>query len=177
MPPPPPDNHVQVVLHRGDVSDFYLELPVSVVVDLVLKPLKFLRYLGWSVLGVSGDLLDARGLAVDLESTDLTAKSTYWYCRQETTGHFLCYTLLMSSLTDLSPDDLLKFAIDTEVIKLRSAYSCSSARITTFRQDLERRDMLCIFTGLRISLVGMHIIPHSRGDEVCLLSLLPCHRS
>ena len=33
------------------------------------------------------------------------------------------------------------------------------------------RDMCCVFTGVTKTLVGMHIIPHSRGDEVCLLSL------
>ena len=85
-----PDNHVQLILHG---SDLYLEVPIAVVVDLVLKPFKFLRYLGWSILGISGDLLDAQGVAVDLESTDLIPKHTFWYHYQET-GHLVHYVLL-----------------------------------------------------------------------------------
>ncbi|KAF8529772.1 hypothetical protein BU17DRAFT_60537 [Hysterangium stoloniferum] len=120
--PPPPDTHVHLVLHRGKKSDFYLEIPVSVVADIVLKPFKFLRYLGWSVLGVGGDLLDGEDMAVDLESTELIARSTYRYRRRGDT------------------DDPFEFAIDLEVIKQRSGYSCSSARNAIFRQSLETRD-------------------------------------
>ena len=89
-----PDNHVRLVLHRGD--NIYLEVPIAIVTDLVLKPFKFLRYLGWSILGVSGDLLDAQDVAVDLESTDLIPKRTYWYHYQET-GHLVYQILLTSS--------------------------------------------------------------------------------
>ena len=86
-----PDNHVWLVLHRGD--NIYLEVPTAVVTDLVLKPFKFLRYLGWSVLGVSGDLRDAQDVAVDLESTELIPKHTFWYHHQET-GPLVHYIIL-----------------------------------------------------------------------------------
>ena len=88
------DNHVRLVLHRN--SDLYLEVPIAVVVDLVLKPFKFLRYLGWSILGISGDLQDTQGVAVDLEGTELIPKSTYLYCYQDT-GHLVHYIIFTLS--------------------------------------------------------------------------------
>ena len=88
------DDHVRLVLHRS--SDLYLEVPIAVVVDLVLKPFKFLQYLGWSILGIPGDLQDVQGVAVDLESTELIPNSTYRYCYQDT-GHLVHYILLTLS--------------------------------------------------------------------------------
>ena len=85
------DNHVWLVLHRN--SDLYLEAPITIVVDLVLKPFKFLRYLGWSILGIPGDLQDVQGVTVDLESTELIPKSTYHYCYHDT-GHPVNYISL-----------------------------------------------------------------------------------
>ena len=88
------DNHVRLVLHCG--SDLYLEVPIAVVENLVLKPFKFLRYLGWSILGIPGDLLDTQGVAVDLESTELIPKSTYRY-RYRDTGHLVHYIIFTLS--------------------------------------------------------------------------------
>jgi hypothetical protein len=76
----PPQTHVHLILHTNeDGKDFYLEIPISVVSSLVVKPLKYLRYLGWCVLGRGGGLKYGDGSDVDLEAAELMEGGTYRY--------------------------------------------------------------------------------------------------
>jgi hypothetical protein len=75
----PPQSHVHLILHTNEDENFYLEIPISVVSSLVVKPLKYLRYLGWCVLGREGGLKYGDGGDVDLEAAELEEGGTYRY--------------------------------------------------------------------------------------------------
>lgn len=149
----PPIGYVHLVLypqqpnaHPG--SEFYLEIPVSFIEGHFRSHLKFLSYLGWCILGIHGNLLDNQRQQVNCDG-QLQDRGTYYYSVKET-------------------DDLFKYAVDVEAVKVGSEYksSDSSQRDPDFRKLLFLRDGGCIFTCSNdISVVGMHIIPHSKGDE------------
>lgn len=113
---------------------------------LCLNPRKYLRYLGWCVLGVEGNLGDERGVEVALHG-QLTDQGVYVYLIP-------------------SDENPLAHAVDVEVIKQRSV---SSSETTTTPQDFQskllERDGYCVWTGLPG--IGMHIIPFWRGTEAC----------
>ncbi|HEV7736905.1 MAG TPA: hypothetical protein VGO47_05975 [Chlamydiales bacterium] len=50
--PTPPPTHVHLILsQRQGGGESYLEIPIAVVMKLVVRPLKYLRFLGWCVMG------------------------------------------------------------------------------------------------------------------------------
>jgi hypothetical protein len=68
--------HVHLVLF--ELQHFYLEIPVDIIDKLCLKPLKYLRYLGWCVLGAEGTLKDGNQNEVNLDD-DLVDQAVYHY--------------------------------------------------------------------------------------------------
>jgi len=57
-----PQGHVGLVLLQNGNSTFYLEIPLNIINGLCLRPRKYLRFLGWCILGVEGVLaLQAAG--------------------------------------------------------------------------------------------------------------------
>jgi hypothetical protein len=51
--PPPESIHLILLKFRRENEDpFYLEIPIHVVITVCISPRKYLRYLGWCVLGV-----------------------------------------------------------------------------------------------------------------------------
>jgi hypothetical protein len=87
--------HVRLIL-LGGADPFYLEIPIAVINPLCLKPLKYLVFLGWCILGVDGVLADVDG--GDEIDTDelLDAGETYFYVTNinEATGGFFKMLLL-----------------------------------------------------------------------------------
>ncbi|KIJ50353.1 hypothetical protein M422DRAFT_204264, partial [Sphaerobolus stellatus SS14] len=143
----PRQGYVWLVLFKRVPENFYLEVPIEVISQNCLKPLKYLRYLGWCILAREGTLKDAWGQAVDLNGT-LSSDGKYFY--------------------DLEDDtNILEYAVDLEVIKQRSSVpSESSATRTGFRDLLSVRDPRCVFTyGGLAGCTAAHIIPYRRGDE------------
>ena len=72
------------------------------------------------------------------------------------------------------PNVLLAHAVDLEVIKQRSHGPSESTSIESreeFRTRILARDGFCVWTGFEMP-VAMHIIPHRRGDEVCMFTVL-----
>ncbi|KAI0284685.1 hypothetical protein BGY98DRAFT_529582 [Russula aff. rugulosa BPL654] len=138
----PPSGFIHLILMSQE-DPFYLEIPSAIVATVCLKPRKYLRYLGWCVLGVIGDVSDEQGNVIALDG-ELVDQGVYHY---------------------IVPDqNVLAHAVDPEVIRSRSQISSE----TTTREDLGtkllERDGICVWTGMPG--VGMHIIPHGRGDEV-----------
>jgi hypothetical protein len=149
FPPKPQTGFIQLILISQEGKDpFYLEIPMEIVTSVSLSPLKYLRYVGWCVLGVVGDLVDEAGDMVELNS-EAVDQGVYQY--------------------NVPGENILAHAVDVEVIKQRSQVpSETTATREEFRNKLFKRDGCCVWTGVRKG-VGMHIIPFSRGDEACLL--------
>ncbi len=146
--PTPQPGFVHLVLR--DI--FYLEIPIQIVSSLCLKPLKYLRYVGWSVMGVMGELKDHQGNPVDLDGT-LPDQSVYEY---KTLGP-------IDRACVVRPDHIKK--------RSSTAFSEYTPRRANFRQEVLDRDGRCVWTGVGLG-NAMHILPHRLGDNVCFLSLL-----
>lgn len=88
-----------------------------------------------------------------------------WQEMQAVTHVFGVLSLLLRNLDPLWFDD----AMDD-----RSSYaSTDSYRQADFRQNIINRDRVCVMTSQPVhSCQACHIIPHSRGDEVCSEYLL-----
>lgn len=140
----PPSGFIHLVLLSQE-APFYLEIPIAIVATVCLSPRKYLRYLGWCVLGVVGVLTDEQENEIVLDG-ELLDQGVYRY---------------------LVPDqNVLAHAVDLEVIKQRSQVPSESTRTREdFCTKVLKRDGCCVWTGG--DGVGMHIIPYARGDEVC----------
>ena len=163
VPPLPLAGHVHLVLFES--QHFYLEIPVNIISNLCLKPLKYLRYLGWCVLGVEGTLEDAHQDQVDLEG-DIVDQHVYKYKLPLDQQGFSLPSIMKSGADNYL--EILLHAVDLEVIKQRTNVPSETTRTREeFRTNLVERDgECCVWTG-QSSSVGMHIIPFKRGDEAC----------
>ncbi|KIJ57378.1 hypothetical protein M422DRAFT_238971 [Sphaerobolus stellatus SS14] len=146
--PLPLPNHVHLVLHTdsSNTNQFYLDIPIPAINAHCLRPFKYLRYLGWAILGVEGSLKPLGGTEpIDMDGPGpIPSNSTYFY----TIPH------------------ALQLAVDVAVIKLRSSLppSASSNTRIGWRDAVAERDGTCIFTS-RETFEAAHIIPFVRGDE------------
>ena len=70
--------HIHLVLsHSAD--DFYLEIPIAVVQSNSVHPIKYLRFLGWCIIGILGTVKTDRE-GVDIVDTALLQdRGTYFY--------------------------------------------------------------------------------------------------
>ncbi|KAJ7712939.1 hypothetical protein B0H16DRAFT_1899737 [Mycena metata] len=140
-----------ILSHSND--DFYLEIPISVVQSNSVRPIKYLRFLGWCIIGILGAVKTDRE-GVDIGNTaPLQHQGTYFYVYKAA-----------------NDDAALKYAVDLDVIKARSQISGSDSsfktRSATFKGSLLNRDASCIFTDVPpLFCEGTHIIPFHKGDE------------
>ncbi|KAF8713536.1 hypothetical protein AX14_012944 [Amanita brunnescens Koide BX004] len=144
-----PRGHVGLVLLQNGNSSFYLEIPLNTINGLCLRPRKYLRFLGWCILGVEGVLaLQAGGDGIS-DNGDLTNRRGVY--------HYV-------------PTAALDFAriVDLQVIKLRTNVPSETTQTRDdFRHRLLRRDARCVWTGIEPDYggVGLHIIPYKQGPE------------
>lgn len=78
--PTPLEGHAHLVLFEKQPDSFYLEIPLCVIRDVCRHPPKYLRYLGWCILGVEGSLQDGQGHEVNLNH-GLVDRGIYHYYR------------------------------------------------------------------------------------------------
>jgi hypothetical protein len=81
----PPSGYIHLVLLSQENNPFYLEVPTAIVATVCLSPRKYLRYLGWCVLGVIGVLNDERGNEIALDG-ELVDQGVYHYIVQGQNG-------------------------------------------------------------------------------------------
>ncbi|KAK0469104.1 uncharacterized protein EV420DRAFT_8520 [Desarmillaria tabescens] len=142
-PVPPPD-FVHLILVPQE-HPFYLEIPRQIATTVCLYPLKYLRYIGWCVLGVVGNLVDENGNAVKLNG-ELVDRAVYQY--------------------NIPGGNTLAHAVDIEVIRTQTHDTASETTSTRedFCERLLQRDHCCVWTGVSFG-EGMHIIPFRRGSS------------
>ncbi|KAJ6473663.1 hypothetical protein C8R45DRAFT_874131 [Mycena sanguinolenta] len=144
--------HIHLILSHS-TDDFYLEIPITVVQSNSVHPIKYLRFLGWCIMGILGTVKSDRAAADLADNALLQNQAVYFY------------------VYDASDDDAaLRYAVDLDVIKARSHISASDssikARGTAFKTSLIGRDASCIFTNKPpLFCEGTHIIPFHKGDE------------
>ena len=85
--PTVPDGHVRLVLFERQPDPFYLEIPLRIIREVCCRPPKYLRYLGWCILGGEGLLEDQQGNQVDLTG-ELVDQGIYHY-RMPVQGYVL----------------------------------------------------------------------------------------
>jgi hypothetical protein len=93
--PIPEDGHVRLILLDEENSSFYLDIPLQIIKSLCLKPLKYLLFLGWCILGVEGMLArerDGDGVGTD---GNLNEHEIYYYVAPEGAGMFSLRTSLL----------------------------------------------------------------------------------
>jgi hypothetical protein len=78
------EGHVALVLlpveRNLDGSNFYLEIPIDIINSLCLKPRKYLRFLGWCILGNTGKLSFERGgEEIDNPEGGVQDREVYYY--------------------------------------------------------------------------------------------------
>ena len=173
MPSPSSDvprDHVALVLLEDEGSQFYLQIPLTIIRAVCLKPLKYLLYLGWCILGAEGVLSLQRDDPDEIDTDeDEVGGEIYHYVAAEDLGTFLSLSYVhaghLQHVIYLSTEDLNQ-VVDLDVIKVRTdAPSESSATRDNFHDDLEERDVRCVWTGSKL-VDGLHIIPFKRGSEV-----------
>lgn len=168
----PRPGHVQLFLPTptSAKTPVYLEIPNSIIDSLCLRPRKYLRYLGWSILGRQGTLKTEDDGDIEMDKP-LHGIDRYFYVLPEVDE---CETSFFFNLESNNGNNLDCFAnaVDLEVIKQRSQRTATETR-ATFKDDLLERDQFCIFTGTSSLLCqGCHIIPHARGSEVQFLNFV-----
>ncbi|KAJ7642551.1 hypothetical protein B0H17DRAFT_1104996 [Mycena rosella] len=156
--------HIHLILSHS-TDDFYLEIPIAVVRSNSVRPVKYLRFLGWCIIGILGTVKSDR-TGVDMVNTALLQdRGTYFY------------------VYDASDDDAaLRYAVDPDVIKARSHTSASDSsirvRAAALKNSLLKRDASCIFTNKPpLFCEGAHIIPFHKGDEWFDLIVTNCPAS
>ena len=86
-----PEGHVALVLLRDEETDapFYLQIPLDIINVLCLRPLKYLHFLGWCILGAEGRLaLELNGDGIDTDG-DPVDREIYYYVPTANLGLFL----------------------------------------------------------------------------------------
>ncbi|KAJ6482903.1 hypothetical protein C8R47DRAFT_1133084 [Mycena vitilis] len=127
-----------------ELDGLLLEIPVDDALLLCLFPVKYLRYLGYCILGVDGHIALAFDGDEIGEEDDLSA-GVYYFVRD-------------------SEEDVLEHAIDPEAMTLGRASETTNTR-ANFREIVAERDVACVFTDTdEESCRGIHIVPFSKGD-------------
>jgi hypothetical protein len=80
-----PSGFIHLILLSQE-DPLYLEIPTAIVKEVCLKPRKYLRYLGWCILGVIGDVSDEQGTSLRWMASWLIRASTTTLCQIKTSS-------------------------------------------------------------------------------------------
>ena len=82
-----PNDHLALTLLEDNRSVFYLQIPLDTIHALCLKPLKYLLFLGWCILGAEG-ILRVGDNEIDTDE-DAVGGEIYQYIPAAPLGTFL----------------------------------------------------------------------------------------
>ncbi|KAI0286045.1 hypothetical protein BGY98DRAFT_1092842 [Russula aff. rugulosa BPL654] len=151
----PQEGNIQLIVVRPlDGSPaLYLEIPIAHLASLCIRPRKYLRYLGWCIMGVEGRVArDSPQPVNDIKDEgELESGSVYSYQIPE------------------GSDQLLEHAVNMDAFNARSTSSGNSLPsqvaqdLQLFRRSLEERDVCCIMTAFP-EYTASHIIPYAHEN-------------
>ena len=72
--------YVHLILYTDQETgqDLYLRIPLDVIKELNIRPVKYLRYLGWCILGGLGKLTNGKDIHNDSDDLELNGKRYYY---------------------------------------------------------------------------------------------------
>jgi hypothetical protein len=70
--------HIHLILSHS-TDDFYLKIPISVVQSNSIRPIKYLRFLGWCIMGILGTVKSDRAGAGLADNALLQNQAIYYY--------------------------------------------------------------------------------------------------
>ena len=157
----------------------FLSIPLSDVLRLSIRPLKWLRYVMFSICGARGELSTGpEGPVVDYETTALVDDRIYYYI---TSGKVSCCTRDGCSPRHIPVSPELCHFIDYQGLNDRvttTTHSDQSSGCTEFRDRiLERDGSTCVVTHEVVEgCDAAHLIPGSKTDEVAFM-IIQCGSS
>ncbi|TFK53010.1 hypothetical protein OE88DRAFT_1724742 [Heliocybe sulcata] len=133
-----------VSLHLGTIGSVYLYIPIDIITRLCLRPIKYLKYLGWAILDLEG-VIHSGGEVVE-DDAQLIPGGSYVY--------------VVEDLASATP-------VNVKVANKRTESQTRTSPREAFRTTLEHRDPVCIFTRTpsAFGLEAVHIVPFARGEE------------
>ncbi len=175
----PEQGNIQLILWHEDLESsdqpeandrpavLYLDIPIRVIMQLCHRPRKYLRYLGWCILGGAGHVIPDDGPPDDIgQEGELDDGGVYRYIKHipgsSNSTPPIAYPFL--SYNNTNP---LACAVDPEVNEQdskRPSQSGTSITRRDFREGLLERDGGCVFS--RMEGEAMHFIPLALGDDV-----------
>jgi hypothetical protein len=163
MNAPPKPNKVRLLLPFNDRNMAALSISLAECTTFAVRPLKWLRFLGFAIYGCEGSLSTSKaGPVIDDYTGEVEARSYYFI----PDGKLDCYALrsLLTLLTFSGEPRL----IDIDAIDDRTSDASDlSERRADFRQRVIDRDGTCVITGdYAVNCTACHILPHSKGDNV-----------
>ncbi|KAF8201370.1 hypothetical protein K438DRAFT_2015687 [Mycena galopus ATCC 62051] len=128
-----------------ELDGLYLDVPVDVAASLCLHPVKYLRFLGYCILGVDGTIAREDFDGEVLSDGDFLGEGVYYFVRE-------------------GEEDVLEHAVDPEALTYSHASENTDTR-EDFRSLVAERDVACTFTNMNEeSCRGIHIVPFSKDD-------------
>ena len=167
---------VNVYLHIEDRQVLALSIPFSDIERLSVRPVKWLRFVTFAICGVRGDLSAMlNGPPVDYDSISLDHIAEAYYYTPE--GNIFTDPIFVASLIYAPIGDY--HLIDHTAMNDRITSSKQTPRSSRFRHDVVARDgPACVFTGCLASVCdAAHLLPKSKGDEVCVRRPRHCSMS
>jgi hypothetical protein len=170
----PQEGNIQLIV-VGPLDDrpaSYLEIPIAHLASLCIRPRKYLRYLGWCILGVEGHVArDSPHPVINNigDEGELEPGSVYSY--HIPGGIYIFHRPLLFLTLHNGNDQLLEHAINMDAINPRSTPSSSSllSQVSqdrqVFRASLEERDVCCVVTAIT-EYTASHIIPYAHENVV-----------
>ncbi|KAI9449291.1 hypothetical protein HD554DRAFT_2290294 [Boletus coccyginus] len=154
-------SEVKLVLCFNGSSKVALSIPLAESKTFAVKPLKWLRYLGFIIYGRQGYISKFMN-GSELDYTEEIEARSYYFVSD---GELDFYTL-RSFLTLLTFSGEPRF-VDVDAMDNRtSSASDISTGTTGFRAALVERDGTCVLSGFPPSFChACHLIPHSKGDS------------
>ncbi|TFY80591.1 hypothetical protein EWM64_g3423 [Hericium alpestre] len=148
------DNIWFVLLAEQDITMFYLDLSIVVIQKFCPRPVKFLRYLAWCILGVVGPKTSILFNNAPVDDDDnLVKHGTYFFSAPEMSKVYQHIDILMLTSTPGNFERIFEEKPDFEHIPIRDeSYDLfepdkfEENEEDGFRDELLKRDSPCVFT-------------------------------